>query len=199
MTINEENIPYTFKEKFFASPLMAIISIPFVIIILVLLPFLFILGLSYENIIEKNYYKLTGKQRKTTTPKNPYSGLSINVDFQHILLIDNCIENLTKEYNLPDNYFRDVEIGKIETTPSIESLSEKYFDYDTIVFQDKLFVQEVKLPTLNSSLGYIDCKNLTYQTITELDYYPNITFNKTDNALEITIQQKGSKKLLKIT
>ncbi|HXD92519.1 MAG TPA: hypothetical protein VNX01_04860 [Bacteroidia bacterium] len=199
MTINEENIPYTFKEKFFDSPLMLVVLIPIAIATLLLLPFLLALGLVYENVLEKLYYKLTGKQRKTFIPKNPYSGLSIDVDFQYIYLIDNYINNLIEKYNLSEDDFRDMEIGKIETIPSIDNLSNRYFDHNTIVFQDKLFVQEVKLPDFNTSLGYIDCKNLTYHTITDFDYYPRISFNNTNNALDIIIRLREAKKLIRIT
>ena len=204
MTITEQDIQLTSKEKFSdfynSSPLSLIVMIPVVIIILVLLPFFLLFGLTYENVIEKYYYKWTGKTRKHVTPKleNPYADLSISIDFKHIWLIDNCVENLKEKYDLSDNDFRDLEIGKIETEPQISDLSDKYFDYKTIVFQDKLFVQEIKFPDFNTSIGYIDCENLSYQTIKDLDYYPMTSFNKTIDELEITLRQKGTKTLIRV-
>lgn len=204
MTINEQDIQLTSKEKFSdffnSSPLSLIVMIPVVIIILILLPFFLLFGLTYENVIEKYYYKWTGKRRKHVSPKfeNPYAELSISIDFNHIWLIDNCVENLKEKYNLSDNDFRDLEIGKIETDPQINDLSDKYFDYKTIVFQDKLFVQEIKFPDFNTSIGYIDCKRLSYQTIKDLDSYPMTSFNKTTGELEITLRQNGMKTLIKV-
>ncbi len=204
MTINEQDIQLTSKEKFSdffnSSPLSLIVMIPVVIIILILLPFFLLFGLTYENVIEKYYYKWTGKRRKHVSPKfeNPYAELSISIDFKHIWLIDNCVENLKEKYNLSDNDFRDLEIGKIETDPQINDLSDKYFDYKTIVFQDKLFVQEIKFPDFNTSIGYIDCKSLSYQTIKDLDSYPMTSFNKTTDELEITLRQNGMKTLIKV-
>jgi hypothetical protein len=204
MTINEQDIQLTSREKFSdflnSSPLSLIVIIPVVIILLILLPFFLLFGLTYENVIEKYYYKWTGKQRKHITPKleNPFADLSISIDFKHISLIDNCVENLKEKHNLTDNDFRDLEIGKIETDPQINGLSDKFFDYKTMVFQDKLFVQEIKLPYFSTSIGYIDCKNLSYQTIKNLDTYSMTLFNKTTDELEITLRQKGTKTLIKV-
>lgn len=204
MTINEQDIQLTSKEKFSdffnSSPLSLIVMIPVVIIILVLLPFFLLFGLTYENVIEKYYYKWTGKTRKHLKPKleNPYADLSISIDFKHIWLIENCVEKLKEKYNLSDNDFRDLEIGKIETEPQINDLSDKYFDYKTIDFHDKLFVQEIKFPDFNTSIGYIDCKSLSYQIIKDLDSYPMTSFNKTTDELEIILRQKGTKTLIKV-
>jgi hypothetical protein len=204
MTINEQDIQLTSREKFSdflnSSPLSLIVIIPVVIILLILLPFFLLFGLTYENVIEKYYYKWTGKQRKHITPKleNPFADLSTSIDFKHVSLIDNCVENLKEKYNLTDNDFRDLEIGKIETEPQINDLSDKFFDYKTMVYQDKLFVQEIKLPYFNTSIGYIDCKNLSYQTIKNLDSYSMTLFNKTADELEITLRQKGTKTLIKV-
>ena len=204
MTINEQDIQLTSREKFSdflnSSPLSLIVIIPVAIIILILLPFFLLFGLTYENVIEKYYYKWTGKQRKHITPKleNPFADLSTSIDFKHVSLIDNCVENLKEKYNLTDNDFRDLEIGKIETEPQINDLSDKFFDYKTMVYQDKLFVQEIKLPYFNTSIGYIDCKNLSYQTIKNLDSYSMTLFNKTADELEITLRQKGTKTLIKV-
>lgn len=174
--------------------------IPVAIIILVLLPFFLLFGLTYENIIEKYYYKWTGKRRKQSSPKfeNPYADLSISIEFKHIWLINNCIDSLKEKYNLSDNDFRDLEIGKIETEPQIADLADKYFDYNTIAFQDKLFVQEINSPDFYTSIGYIDCKGLSYQTIKNLNSYPMTSFNKTPDELEITLRQKGMKTLIRI-
>lgn len=204
MTINEQAIQLTRREKFSdflnSSPLSLIVKIPVVIFILVLLPFFLLFGLTYENVIEKYYNKWTGKRRKHVTTKleNPYADLSISIDFKHIWLIDNCFENLKKKYHLTDKDFRDLEIGKIETDPQINELSEKFFDYKTMVFQDKLFVQEIKFPDFNTSIGYIDCKNLSYQTIKEIDSYPMTSFNKTPDELEIIVRQLGTKTVIKV-
>lgn len=204
MTINEQDIELTSKEKFSdffnSSPLSLIILIPVVIIILVLLPIFLLFGLTYENVIEKYYYKWTGKSRKHLLPKfeNPYTDLSISIDFKHIWLIDNCVENLKEKYNLSDKDFRDLEIGIFETDPQIKDLSDKFFDYNTVVFQDKLFIQEIKFPDFKTSIGYIDCKNLSYVTIKDFDSYPIVSFNKTPDELEIILRQAGTKTLIKV-
>lgn len=204
MTINEQDIQLTRKEKFNdffnTSPLSLIVTIPVVFIILILLPFFLLFGLTYENIIEKYVYKRSWKRRKHKSPKfeNPYAELSISINFKHIGLIDNCIEKLKEKHHLTDNDFRDLEIGKIVTEPQIADLSDKFFDYNTIVFQDKLFVQEINFPEFNTSIGYIDCKSLSYQTIKDLSSYSIISFNKTSEELEIIVRQKGIKTVIKV-
>lgn len=204
MTISEQNIQLTSKEKFSdffnSSPLSLIVMLPLTVILLALLPFFFLFGLIYENLFEKYYYKWTGRKRKQLSPifENPYADLTISVEFKHIWLIDNCIENLEEKYNLSDNDFRDLEIGKIETDPQISDLSDKYFDYKTMVFQDKLFVQEIKFPDFNTSIGYIDCTSLKYQTIKDFNSYPMTSFNKTGDELEIILRQFGTKTLITV-
>lgn len=202
MTIIEQDIKLTSREKFNdffnSSPLVIIVMIPVVIIVIVLMPFFLLFGLTYEYVIEKYFYKWTGKIRKNPSPKidAPYADLSISIDFKHICSIDKCYDCLKEKYNLSDKDFENLEIGFIKTEPNNAGLADKYFDFKTIVFQDKLFVQEIKFPEFRSSIGYIDSKSLSYEIIKEFDFYPMTTFSNTTDELIITIRQKGLKKLL---
>ena len=204
MTITEIDIQLTGKEKFRdfldTSVVGLIITLPIMLIVIVLLPLLFIFGLTWENIVEKYWYKLTGRQRKPKQPdfKDPYTELPIKVDFQLIWLIDGLIEKMKEKFKMTDKDFDELEIGQFTTNPPIADLKDRYFDWNTFAFDDKLFVQEVKLPDFKTSIGLIDCKDLKYSTIKDFDSYPLTTFTDKGDTLEITLRQPKMKKLIRI-
>lgn len=205
MTITETDIQLTRKEKFTdflkTSLLGKIIMTALTLIVFVLFPLLVPLVLIWENIVEKYWYKLTGKQRKLKHPvlKNPYSGLPISIDFRGCWLIDGCLDKMKEKFNMTDADIDDYQfIGQITTDPPITELQGKYFDPKTFVFNDKVFVQEVKLPGFKTSLGFIDCKNLKYEIIYDMDSYPSTIFTGNGDTLEITLRQPKLKKLIRI-
>jgi hypothetical protein len=204
VTIKETDIKRTFKEKFsdflnttlFGQLILLLTGLLMVIV----LPILLISGLTWENIIEKYWYKWTGKRRKNFQPeyKDPYKDLPLKVDFAHIFMTDGLAEKIKEKFKLADKDLDELEIGQFKTDPTILDIKDKYFDTNNFVFDNKVFVQEVKLPSFKTDIGFIDCKDLKYQTIKTMDSYPTLTFTDKGNTLEILLRQPKMKKLISV-
>ena len=204
LNITESDINLTSKEKFRdfldTSIFGFIFILPVMLFAIILLPFLFIFGLTWENIIEKYWYKLTGKKRKHLIPDkyHPYSELPIQIEYQNFWEIDGDIDKLKEKFKMTDRDFDELEIGRFSTNQIISNLENRYFDWKTFVFDNKIFVQEVKLPEFKTSIGFIDCKELKYEIINDVGSYPLISFEDKGDSLEITLRQPKMKKIIKI-
>jgi len=204
LTLTEIDIQLTTWEKFQdfldTSEFSIILLAPIILITLVLLPILMIVGLTWENIIERTWYKLTGKhpRPKPENFKNPFSGLPIDIDFQMVWLIDGEIEKMKREFTMKDDDFNDIQIGKLNSDPVISELSDKYFECKSFAFDNNVFVHELLLPEFNSRIGYIDTKNLSYENIVDVKGYPSITYSDKSDVLELVLRKPKMKKLIRI-
>jgi hypothetical protein len=105
---------------------------------------------------------------------------------------------MKEKFKMTDKDFDQLEIGQFKTEPPIADLKDRYFDWNSFAFDNKVFVQEVTLPDFKTSIGFIDCKSLKYETIKDFDNYPFMTFSDKGETLEITLRRPKMKKLIRI-
>ena len=203
MTIQEQDIQLTYLDKFidyFEDSLLMLVFAFFLVIgilIILSLPLILLFMFFYERVILNSYYKITGNVPKE--PPQPFAELPIVVEFKDVRSNENYLEEIDEKYRFTIE-FHDDEYGKIETDPPIPELQNKFFIYNTTVFKDKLFVHEIVFAdNYRIYIGCIDCENLTYQVIKEIENDIEPTYERIADSLEITLRKKGMKKKIIIT
>lgn len=113
---------------------------------------------------------------------------------------DKYYDKLKEQYNKTDDDLRDIdEICFIETTPNIEAFADKLFTYTMTDFAGGIILQEVDFENWTSKILFLDLSTFKTETIKELKFTYDLTFEKKDEQeLKITLKFPGDKQTLTI-
>jgi hypothetical protein len=185
-----ENFPLTWREKFsdkyggyFFIPLIPVIIALIPVIILVLL-----LGLFYENTVEKYFYKLIGEKRRPPKEKNSYPNLPSFISIKSMWDIDNIEDEMKNKYGFSDDEIEDMYLIKIESSVNIKGIGDHFFDPEIIAFNNDLFLQKVDLPEYNCNLCYIDVGNLTFHEFPNSSIKGHLKHSETPDSLTMNVR-----------
>lgn len=111
---------------------------------------------------------------------------------------DKYYDKLKEQYNKTDDDLRDIdEICFIETTPNIEAFADKLFTYTMTDFAGGIILQEVDFENWTSKILFLDLSTFKTETIKELKFTYDLTFEKKDEQeLKITLKFPGDKQIL---
>jgi hypothetical protein len=176
------------------SPLGFLLAIPFVLILLALAPFLILAELIFRNSIKNYYYKWTGKTPKTFEQNTEFDKLPIHIDIDDIYSADRLVENLKKRFDLSDLDFRDQDLVIIKSIPSLNSLENRVFERQMLVFKNIIIAEEVVLLGFTNNLCYLDCDTFEIIPIQENAKYRHISFDANDTECKIILRDFFYKK-----
>ncbi len=169
---------------------MIIALIPVIILAL-------IVGLFYENIIERYFYKLIGKKRRPPKEKNLHPNLPSFISIKSMWSIDNIQDRMKNEFGLPEDEIEDMHLIQIESSINIKGLGNYFFDPEIILFNNDVFLQKIDLPDYNCSLCYIDIKKLTFREFPNSYMKGHIKHSEAPDTL--TMQVRGYLQKQKLT
>jgi hypothetical protein len=194
-----KDFPLTWREKFSDkyAGYFFILLIPVIIALIPVIILALLIGLFYENTIEKYFYKLIGKKRRPAKEKNPYPNLPSFVSIKSMWEIDNIEDKMKNEFSLPEEQIADMYLILIESSVNIEGLGEHFFDPEIILFNNDIFLQKVDLPDYTCSLCYIDVKKLTFHEFPNSAIKGKIKHSETPDTL--TMQVRGHLQKQKLT
>jgi hypothetical protein len=129
---------------------------------------------------------------------DPLATLPVKLEVRHLWSDATMTTELIEKYNLNRKRLEGMDLTQINSSPAIPGLRGKWFDIQTVVIKNKVIVQEIDLVSMNSTIAYIDCDNLTYNPIKQLSGYPAISYLLKEDFVEVRYRANASKQLLRL-
>ena len=196
--ISSRNLSRTFKEKLADIRQTSILGglLNLIIAIVVFIP-AFIFGLLWSF----GLYIIGKKEEKNVFPiPKGIDTPEIHVKTFDIYERDEYYEYLKTKYNKTDDDLRDMdEVCFIETIPEVKEFEKKLFTYHMTDFSKGLILQEVDFDTWKSKLLFFDPINNKTETLRELKFTYDLSFEKiNESELNIYMRFPGEKQVVTI-
>lgn len=147
-----------------------------------------LIGLFYENGIEKYFYKLIGGKRRPAKEKNRYPNLPSSISVISMWNIDNIEDTMKNKYGFSEDELDSIDFIQIKSSKNIEGLYDYLFDPDIIMFNNDVFLNKISLLDYNWSLCYIDVKNLTFYEFPNSNVKLSRKYTEAGNTLTMKIR-----------
>lgn len=196
--ISSRNLSRTFKERLADFHQTSILGGIFNLVaaIIIYVP-AFIFAIIWSLIL-----RILGKEEKKNIPPPAKSIDSPEIHLQTFNIYErhDYYEYLKTKYNKTDDDLRDMEeLCFIETIPEVVEFNKKLFTYHMTDFSKGLILQEVDFDTWTSKLLFFDPINNKTETLKELKYTYDLSFEKiSENELNIYLRFPGEKQVLTV-
>lgn len=196
--ISSQTLSRTFKEKLADFHQTSIFGGIFNLVtaLIIFIPAL-VIGLLWSFVI----YIVGKKEEKNALPiPKSIDTPEIHVKTFDIYERDEYYEYLKTEYNKTDDDLRDMdEVCFIETIPEVKEFEKKLFTYHMTDFSKGLILQEVDFDTWKSKLLFFDPINNKTETLKELKFTYDLSFEKiNESELKIYMRFPGEKQVVTI-
>lgn len=146
--------------------------------------------------------RILGKEEKKNIPlpAKEIDTKEIHVKTFDIYERDDYYEYLKTKYKKTDDDLRNMdEVCFLETIPEVKEFDKKLFTYHMTDFSKGLILQEVDFDKWTSKLLFFDPTNNKTETLKELKYTYDLSFEKiSENELNIYLRFPGEKQVLTI-